>query len=110
MNEDGMIRILGRYDDMIIRAGVNIYPQEIEDTLRCDPRVREVLAFGFAGKSGTEEIGLRISGRFSNETEVRSMCIEMLPSFALPSRIELTDHFELSGSGKVMRKKQNERT
>ncbi len=108
MNGDGLIRILGRCDDMIIRAGVNIYPQEIEDTLKSDPRVNEVLAFGFEGACGTEEIGLRICGNFNDESEVRTLCIGVLPKFAVPSRIELTDHIELSGSGKVIRGRRND--
>lgn len=45
-NEEGLLRVKGRSDDLIIRAGMNIYPQEIESALKEDPRVREVMAYG----------------------------------------------------------------
>ena len=35
---------------MIIRAGVNIYPAEIEGALLEDPRTEQVLAYGVAGR------------------------------------------------------------
>ena len=42
LNENGRLKIKGRSDDMIIRAGINIYPQEIEAELKKDPRTKEV--------------------------------------------------------------------
>ena len=38
MRRDGLVKIQGRKDNMIIRGGMNIYPQEIEKTLAMDPR------------------------------------------------------------------------
>ena len=46
MNADGMLYIKGRSDNMIIRAGMNVYPAEIENALSEDRRVKEVMAYG----------------------------------------------------------------
>ena len=61
----------GRSDDLIIRAGMNIYPQEIESALKEDPRVREVMAYGMPHPLLGTQIGMKISGAFSSVEEVR---------------------------------------
>ena len=43
INSKGLLKIKGRNDDMIIKAGMNIYPQEIESALKIDNRVKEAL-------------------------------------------------------------------
>ena len=46
MDESGCVRITGRLKEMIVRAGENIYPREIEDFLFTHPKVAEVAVFG----------------------------------------------------------------
>ncbi|HEY4352892.1 MAG TPA: class I adenylate-forming enzyme family protein, partial [Paraburkholderia sp.] len=43
---EGFVRMSGRMDDLIIRGGVKIVPQEIEDTMRAHPEVQDVAALG----------------------------------------------------------------
>jgi long-chain acyl-CoA synthetase len=40
--EEGLLKIKGRGDDLIIKAGMNIYPQEVESALKLDFRVKDV--------------------------------------------------------------------
>jgi len=105
LKRDGMLTIKGRKDDMIIRAGMNIYPAEIENALSSNPKIREVQAYGYE-KSGTQEIGLLISGDFSSIDEVMQICRESLPSYQLPSKIELAEETEILTGGKRKRKRQ----
>lgn len=58
IDENEFINIKCRKDDMIIRAGMNIYPQEIENALNSDERVEEVLAFGIRDTTCGEKIVL----------------------------------------------------
>ena len=102
INEKGFLKIKGRSDDMIIKAGMNIYPQEIECALKTDPRVREVLAYGYLSIAGTQ-IGLNVAGDFRSEEEVMSLCREVLPQYQLPRRINLLPELEKNGSGKIKR-------
>jgi acyl-CoA synthetase (AMP-forming)/AMP-acid ligase II len=44
---------------MIIRSGMNIYPQEIENALFQDKRVKDILAYGITENCITQ-IGLKI--------------------------------------------------
>ena len=102
-DHSGMLCVQGRKDDMIIRAGMNVYPVEIENTLSTDPRVKDVLVYGYK-KGDTQEIGMKICGEFSNMEEVLELCRKELPSFQVPSKIELVDETEVFSGGKKRRK------
>jgi len=103
INDVGFLKIKGRKDDMIIKSGMNIYPTEIEGALKRDDRVKEVLVYGYRAPLGTE-IGMKLVGHFRSVGEVRSLCMELLPSFQVPSKIELVSELLRNGSGKIIRR------
>ncbi len=104
INEDGLLKILGRNDDMIIKSGMNIYPQEIESAVKADPRVREVCVCGKEDKKLGMQIVMNISGDFESSLEVKKMCREILPPYQVPSKINLVDEIPKNGSGKIIRR------
>lgn len=103
-NKKGWLKILGRNDDMIIRAGMNIYPQEIENELMKDNRVREAAAYGYSTDAVDKRIGLMISGDFADIKEVKQLCIDTLPVYQIPTKIELLDELPKNESGKIIRR------
>ena len=104
MNDAGFLKIKGRNDDLIIKSGMNVYPAEIEGSLKQDPRVKEVLVYGLRSPLGTQ-IGMKLVGDFSSVEEVKHLCLKTLPSFQVPSVIELMDELPKNGSGKIIRGK-----
>lgn len=102
-DDNGMIYIKGRKDDMIIRAGMNIYPAEIENALSTDKRVDSVLCYGYK-VNDTQEIALIVSGDFANVAEVRDLCREKLPPYQMPQKLRLADKTETLNGGKKKRK------
>lgn len=104
INDGGFLKIKGRNDDLIIKSGMNVYPAEIEGVLKQDPRVKEVLVYGFCNSFGTQ-IGMKLVGEFSSTEEVKRLCMKALPSFQVPSVIELVDELPKNGSGKIIRRK-----
>ena len=102
LDENGLLYIKGREDDMINKAGMNIYPQELESALLADPRVREVTAYGFRSPSGVQ-IGLKLAGDFGSVREVRALCRDVLPAYAMPAKIECLLELDKNGSGKLKR-------
>jgi long-chain acyl-CoA synthetase len=103
INDAGFLKIKGRNDDLIIKSGMNIYPAEIEGAIKQDPRVKEVLVYGFHNLFGTQ-IGMKLVGEFSSPEEVKQLCMQVLPSFQVPSIIELVDELPKNGSGKIIRR------
>lgn len=100
--EDGLLYIKGRKDEMINRAGMNIYPAEIENALLSDPNVFDVLVYGYQD-GNTQEIGMKISGDFLEVEEVVELCRKKLPAFQMPSKIELVFETEVYTLGKKNR-------
>lgn len=103
LDENGLLKIKGRSDDLIIRAGMNIYPVEVESILKLDERVHDALIYGIKNTHMGVQIGLKISGNFSSVDEVKQLCMEMLPSFQIPTHIELLEALPKNGSGKIVR-------
>ena len=103
LDEKGFLHVIGRSDDMMIRAGMNIYPKQIEYELLKDPRTKEVVAYGRKNKYNSADICMRISGDFRDANEVKMMCLERLPAYCVPSKIELMDQLPKGPSGKVKR-------
>lgn len=106
INEAGLLKIKGRRDGLIIKAGMNIYPAEIEAALRADPRTWEVMAYGFTDRWNVQ-IGLKIAGNFSSVEEVRQMCAERLPAYERPTQIEMVRELPKNGSGKMIRENKH---
>lgn len=103
-NEKGLLKIKGRSDDLIIRAGMNIYPQEIENALKLDSRVKDVFVCGYTDEKFGTQIELNISGDFCDVTEVKALCSDVLPTYQIPMRINLLNEILKNGSGKIIRK------
>ena len=102
INDAGFLKIKGRNDDLIIKSGMNVYPAEIEGAIKQDPRVKEVLVYGFHNSFGTQ-IGMKLVGDFSSPEEVKQLCMRVLPSFQVPSAIQLLNELPKNGSGKLIR-------
>lgn len=109
-DEKGFLKIKGRKDDLIIRSGMNIYPQEIEATLRTDPRVKEVFVYRMDHPVLGCLIGMKIAGDFADKNEVHRLCMELLPPFQIPTAIELVPELPKSGSGKIIRKQGGDKS
>ena len=55
-DQDGFVRLLARSSDLIIRAGANVHPAEVEAVLAGHRGVKEVAVVGFAKSREGEEI------------------------------------------------------
>ena len=104
INSEGLLKIRGRNDDLIIKAGMNIYPQEIESALKLDPRVKEALAYGEKDEKLGVQIILTVAGDFSDPSEIRELCKACLPAYQMPARITLVNEIPKNGSGKIIRR------
>lgn len=108
INEVGLLKIKGRVDDLIIKSGMNIYPQEIESALIKDSRVKSIWVRGYNDQKLGVQIELNISGDFSDTHEVKELCKIRLPSYQMPNRIKLLNEIKKNGSGKIVRRVEND--
>lgn len=108
MDENGLIYIKSRKDNMIIRAGMNIYPQEIENELKKSESICDVLAYGVCNDKVGHKIHLKIVPSNNNVTkyDILNICKEKLPLYQIPDNIEFVEHLVRNGVGKIERPKR----
>ena len=99
---EGFYYILGRADNMMIRGGMNIYPEEIERTLAEDEKIEKVLCYGEPDELLGLVICLKVVTK-EDEKYVRELIKKKLPEFMRPSRVKIVSELELTESGKMRR-------
>ena len=106
MDARGYCKVEGRLKDMIIRAGENIYPREIEELLFRHPSVAEVAVVGLPDDRLGEEIGVFLrpaGGETLNKSVLFSYLREHLSPQKTPREWFEVDAFPLTGSGKIQK-------
>lgn len=105
ISSNGLIKIKGRKDHLIIRGGMNIYPAEIENCLLHHKNIDEVMAYGIKDEIVGQKIHLRVVSSLSNK-EVFAVCKQLLPDYQCPDVIELVKSLPRNASGKLIRNQQ----
>lgn len=92
-DEDGFIYLVDRKKDVIITGGENIYPVQIEDFLRANPKIKDAAVIGLPderlGEIAAAIIELK-EGESADESEIDDYCAE-LPRYKRPRRIIFAD-------------------
>ena len=105
MDAAGRVRVLGRKDDVMIRAGRKIHPAEIEDCISAVNGIRECAVVGKRNQSGDEIIVAfvcRDSGKVS-ATEIMAACREQLAPQKVPGMVRFVETLPRTLDGKVRR-------
>lgn len=102
--KDGLLYIKCRKDNMIIRAGMNIYPQEIENILKLDSKISDVLVYGEKDNVLGEKICINVISELG-KSDIFEICRKNLPAYQLPDRINIVDKLEYNPSGKLIRRR-----
>jgi len=104
MNDEGYLFLKGRSKDMIIRGGVNIYPQEIEAILMAHPAVAEAAVVGWPSKEFNEEIAAFVI--LKTEADAANLlhwCNDSLARYKVPRQIYILKEFPRTSLGKVIK-------
>ncbi|PWC89735.1 fatty-acyl-CoA synthase [Azospirillum sp. TSH100] len=109
---EGWLRLVGRAGDMVITGGLNVYPAEVEATLRAHPAVAEAVVFGlpdpYWGDALSAVVWWRGTARASL-ADLRGWCQERLEAYKAPRRLFAASDMPLTGSGKIARADVRER-
>lgn len=107
MDEDGCVFIVDRKKDMIITAGFNVYPAEIERVVAGHPDVALVAVGSIANEEKGELAKAYIvpkNGVAPNADDIISYCREHLAAYKVPRAVQFVDDLPKTSSGKVMRR------
>jgi len=106
-DQDGNLYLVDRKKNIIVRAGVNINPHEIEDVLYDHPGIFEVAVIGVPDAQVGEEILAYIMPRSKyalSESEIMAFCRNRLDPHKIPRYFYFVDNLPKTSSGKLMRK------
>ena len=111
MDEEGYIYLTGRADDMIIRGGENISPEEVEEVLQSHPKVEEAAVIGVPDPEWGEQpraVVVLKEGESATEEEIIEYCRARLAGFKRPRSAIFVESLPRNPMGKVLRKKLRE--
>jgi fatty-acyl-CoA synthase len=103
VDERGYLRIVGRKKDVIIRAGVSIYPAEIERYLEAHDRIKEAAVVGVPAAIGGERTWAFVileEGAEMTAKEVLRCCRAELEAHKIPDQVRFVADFPRAASGK----------
>ncbi|SEJ84878.1 class I adenylate-forming enzyme family protein [Paraburkholderia diazotrophica] len=102
----GFVRMAARMDDLIIRGGVKIVPQEIEEVMRSHPQIQDVAALGVPDPLyGQETVCFVVPqpGTAPDTEALLAHCREHLAREKVPKDIFSIQSLPRSARGKILR-------
>ncbi len=100
----GYLHITGRAKDMIIRGGVNIYPNEIEAVLLAHPAVGDAAVVGQPSRMFGEEVAAFVVATGPvDAAALTAHCRERLAAYKVPKLVRFLDSLPRNSAGKVLK-------
>lgn len=107
MDEEGYFFIVDRKKDLIISAGYNIYPREIDEVLHQHPKIQEAVAVGVPCDARGEVVKAFVvpkEGQNLTKAEVIAFCRQKLAGYKVPRHVEFRESLPKTIVGKVLRR------
>jgi acyl-CoA synthetase (AMP-forming)/AMP-acid ligase II len=107
LDADCYLHLTGRIKDIIIRAGENIAPHEIDEVLLKHPAVAAAVAFGFLDPTLGEDVAAAVvlhEPGSVTEASLIKHCKEHLAEFKCPKKIHLVESIPTTATGKIRRR------
>jgi long-chain acyl-CoA synthetase len=122
LDEDGYVHITGRKKELIIVAGENVYPGEVEDVIAGVPGVMEIaVVAGYddtrgefvraivAPFPGDPETGAPPADKAKLEEAIMAACRANVAAYKVPRRVEFVEKLPRNATGKVLKRELEQR-
>ncbi|MFH8561798.1 long-chain-fatty-acid--CoA ligase [Streptomyces sp. NPDC017988] len=107
LDEGGYVHVRDRVNDMIIVAGENVYPAEIEDALARHPAVAGAAVVGLPHERWGESVHARVVLAAGQQAGARDLLLFLrgrLADFKMPTSYDFAEALPRNPSGKVLRR------
>jgi acyl-CoA synthetase (AMP-forming)/AMP-acid ligase II len=102
---DGRVHLIDRCKDLIIRAGQNVYPREIEQALRSHPAVHDAAVIGVTDADyGEVPLAFVVAEDGTTADEVQAHLTGLLAAYKRPQRIRFIEEVPRNPAGKILKK------
>jgi acyl-CoA synthetase (AMP-forming)/AMP-acid ligase II len=112
LDAEGHVYICDRIKDVVIVAGENVYPAEIEKALEQLPAVAEAAVIGIPDERWGERLHAVVVVKNGESVTRRELALGLrgtLANFKIPTSWEFADQVPRNPSGKVLRRRLRER-
>jgi long-chain acyl-CoA synthetase len=106
-DERGYFYIVDRLKDLIISAGYNVYPAEVEEVVQAHPDVAMCAVFGAPDEVKGEKPWAAVvprAGVALDPASVEGHCRERLAAYKVPRKFLVLDDLPRSSVGKILRR------
>ena len=104
IDEDGLLYLVGRSKDVIIKSGINIYPAEIEQVLINHPAVEDAVAVAWEHPERGEDIAIFVvTSKRTSEKALTLYCQQKLASYKVPKGIFFIRNMPKTALGKIIK-------
>lgn len=110
-DKDGFIFIVDRKKDMIITAGYNVYPAELEQVIAMHPSVAMVAVAGTADEEKGEIAQAFVvphRNAVLSEEDLIAHCRKHLASYKIPRKVIFVEDLPKNSTGKILRRSLRE--
>ncbi|MBX5162539.1 MULTISPECIES: class I adenylate-forming enzyme family protein [unclassified Rhizobium] len=103
LDENGMLRVIGRAGGMMISGGNNVYPAEVESALKACPGVDDAVVFGLPDAYYGQRIVAVVSGEATDPKILADYCADKLVRYKIPRQFYHIGSWPMTSSGKIAR-------
>ena len=110
-DEDGLLYVSGRDDEMIVSGGENVFPAEVEDLISGHPEVVEATALGVEDKEWGHRLRafvVKTDGASIGEVEIKEYVRENLARYKVPREVVFLDELPRNPTGKILKRELRE--
>jgi fatty-acyl-CoA synthase len=106
-DEDGLLFVSGRDDEMIVSGGENVFPAEVEDLITGHPDVVEATAIGVEDKEWGHRLRAFVVKRQDaslDEDTVKHYVRDHLARYKVPREVIFLDELPRNPTGKILKR------
>ncbi len=106
LDEQGYLHLVGRRREVIIRSGLSVFPQEVEEHLETHPAIDRAAVVAVPDDVLGEAIRACLvleEGALVSPEEVQDWCRAALAEFKVPDQVQFLEALPMTGTGKIRR-------
>jgi long-chain acyl-CoA synthetase len=103
-DEDNYYEIVDRKSNVIVTAGYNVYPKEVEGVIHEHPGVRDTAVVGVPDERRNETVKAYVisaADATPSKADIRRHCLDELAAYKHPREVEFVEKLPRTHSGKI---------
>jgi long-chain acyl-CoA synthetase len=104
-DEDGFYQIVGRKKNVIVRAGINVYPEDVTNVVMQFPEVVDAVTLGMSEFVAGESVVTAVTASLEDDSlpgQIIEHCRKLLAPEKVPDKILVFDELPRGPAGKVI--------